>query len=135
VHGTGVGTLLSAAAAAYDAAMVDLKTPDLTRILEEAVAEHQPPLVQGRRIKLRYAHQGGRNPPVIVVHGNQTADIPAAYQRYLVNRYRSVLRLRGTPLRVEFRTGKNPFAGRRNKLTDRQRKKRDRLLKHVRRGR
>jgi len=111
--------------------MSDLKTPELTRILEDAVAEHQPPLVHGRRIKLRYAHQGGKNPPIIIIHGNQTADVPATYQRYLMNRFRSVLQLRGTPLRIEFRTGENPFAGRRNKLTERQRKKRGRMMKFV----
>jgi GTP-binding protein len=132
LHGSGVGHLLEAVDAAFKAATIDLKTPDLTRILEEAVAEHQPPLVQGRRIKLRYAHQGGRNPPIIVIHGNQTENIPPGYVRYLMNRYRSVLKLRGTPLRIEFKTGKNPFAGRRNKLTERQQKKRGRMMKFVR---
>jgi len=132
LHGSGVGHLLTAVDAAYKAATIDLKTSELTRILEEAVTEHQPPLVKGRRIKLRYAHQGGRNPPVIVVHGNQTADVPAAYRRYLINRYREVFRLRGTPLRIEFKTGDNPYAGRRNKLTDRQRRKRGRMMKFVR---
>ncbi len=131
LHGSGVGHLLGAVDASYAAAMSDLKTPELTRILEDAVAEHQPPLVHGRRIKLRYAHQGGKNPPIIIIHGNQTADVPATYQRYLMNRFRGVLQLRGTPLRIEFRTGENPFAGRRNKLTERQRKKRGRMMKFV----
>jgi GTP-binding protein len=129
LHGSGVGHLLAAVDAAFDAATADLKTPILTRILEDAVAEHQPPLVQGRRIKLRYAHQGGKNPPIIIIHGNQTADVPATYQRYLMNRFRSVLQLRGTPLRIEFKTGENPFAGKRNKLTERQLKKRGRMMK------
>ncbi|MCG6965720.1 MAG: ribosome biogenesis GTPase Der [Chromatiaceae bacterium] len=132
LHGSGVGHLLTAVDAAYQAATCDLKTPELTRILEDAVTEHQPPLVHGRRIKLRYAHQGGRNPPIVVIHGNQTADVPASYQRYLMNRFRSVLKLRGTPLRIEFKTGENPFAGRGNKLTSRQLKKRGRLMKFVR---
>ncbi|MGB5495806.1 MAG: ribosome biogenesis GTPase Der [Sedimenticolaceae bacterium] len=132
LRGSGVGHLLSAVDAAFAAATRDLRTPQLTRILEDAIAEHQPPLVKGRRIKLRYAHQGGKNPPIIVVHGNQTADVPAGYQRYLVNRFRSVLSLRGTPLRIEFKTGENPYAGRRNILTERQRKKRSRMMKHVR---
>lgn len=131
LHGSGVGHLLSAVDASYAAAMSDLKTPELTRILEAAVAEHQPPLVHGRRIKLRYAHQGGKNPPIIIIHGNQTADVPATYQRYLMNRFRSVLQLRGTPLRIEFKTGENPFAGKRNKLTERQLKKRGRMMKFV----
>jgi GTP-binding protein len=135
LHGSGVGHLMEAVDAAYRAATVDLKTPLLTRILEDAVTEHQPPLVRGRRIKLRYAHQGGKNPPIIVVHGNQTEDVPAAYRRYLVNRYREVLGLRGTPLRLEFRTGGNPYAGKRNPLSDRQRRKRDRLMKFVKKRR
>jgi GTPase len=133
LHGSGVGHLLEVVDRAFAMATIDLKTPELTRILEAAVAEHQPPLVKGRRIKLRYAHQGGRNPPVIIIHGNQTADIPAAYRRYLVNRFREVLGLRGTPLRIEFRTGENPYAGRRNVLTERQKKKRGRMMNFVRR--
>ena len=131
LHGSGVGHLIAAADAAYAAATVDLKTPELTRILELAVAEHPPPLVHGRRIKLRYAHQGGRNPPIVVVHGNQTSEVPASYQRYLMNRFRAVLGLRGTPLRIEFKGGDNPYAGRRNPLSDRQRKKRGRMMRFV----
>jgi GTP-binding protein len=95
------------------------------------VHEHQPPLVQGRRIKLRYAHQGGQNPPVIVVHGNQTARLPAAYKRYLNNYFRAALQLVGTPVRLEFRTGENPYKGRRNSLTPRQQRRRKRMLRHV----
>lgn len=133
-HGTGVGHLMKAVDKAYRAAMIDLRTPELTRILEDAVAEHQPPLVQGRRIKLRYAHQGGKNPPIIVIHGNQTDKVPAAYQRYLMNRFREVFDLHGTPLRIEFRTGENPYEGKQNKLTRRQQDKRRRLMKHVRKG-
>ncbi len=92
---------------------------------------HQPPLVRGRRIKLRYAHQGGRNPPVVVIHGNQTEHVPDAYRRYLENHFRRRFRLEGTPLRIEFRTDANPFAGRRNELTPRQRRKRKRLVRHL----
>ncbi len=134
-HGTGVGHLMEAVDAAYKAAMIDMRTPELTGVLEDAVTEHQPPLVQGRRIKLRYAHQGGKNPPIIVIHGNQTEKIPASYQRYLVNRYREAFDLHGTPLRIEFRTGDNPYKGRKNKLTRRQQDKRKRLMKHVRKSR
>jgi len=134
-HGTGVGHLMEAVDAAYKAAMIDMRTPELTGVLEEAVTEHQPPLVQGRRIKLRYAHQGGKNPPIIVIHGNQTEKVPASYQRYLVNRYREAFELHGTPLRIEFRTGENPYKGRKNKLTKRQQDKRKRLMKHVRKSR
>ncbi len=131
LHGSGVGHLMKAVDAAYQAAMVDLKTTDLTRALEQALGEHQIPLVRGRRVKLRYAHQGGKNPPLIIVHGNQTNQVPATYQRFLLNRFREVFRLRGTPLKVEFRTGHNPFQGRRNTLTERQQRKRRRLMRHV----
>jgi len=105
---------------AYDASMRDLATPELTRVLETAMQQHQPPVVRGRRIKLRYAHQGGRNPPVIVVHGNQVQHVPEAYRRYLAGVFRKNFRLEGTPVRVEFRSDENPFKGRRNELTPRQ---------------
>jgi len=133
LHGTGVGLLMQAADAAFKAAVRDLKTSDLTRILEQAVIEHQPPMVRGRRIKLRYAHQGGRNPPLIVIHGNQADATPATYQRYLMNRFRKVFKLWGTPVRIEFRTGANPFKDKRNKLTERQVRKRQRLMKFAKR--
>jgi len=132
-HGTGVGHLMKAVDAAYRAATRDLKTSDLTHVLEQAIMEHQPPLVRGRRIKLRYAHQGGQNPPIIVIHGNQTESVPLTYQRFLVNRFRKAFKLWGTPVRIEFRTSDNPFKGRRNKLNTRQQQKRRRMMKHVKR--
>jgi GTP-binding protein len=107
--------------------MREIATPELTRTLEAAIEAHQPPLVRGRRIKLRYAHQGGRNPPLIVIHGNQIRHVPEAYRRYLVNVFRKTYHLDGTPVRVEFRSEENPFAGRRNPLTPRQRRKRQRI--------
>jgi GTP-binding protein len=131
LHGTAVGDLLPAVERAYRAATMDLSTTELTRELESAVTAHAPPLVRGRRIRLRYAHQGGRNPPVIVIHGNQTESVPEAYRRYLINRFRKVFKLKGTPVRLAFKTGTNPFEGRRNKLTPRQVQKRKRLMKHV----
>ncbi len=131
LHGSGVGLLLDEVNDAYSNATRNLATPELTRILEASVQEHQPPLVHGHRIKLRYAHQGGRNPPIIVIHGNQTADVPDTYRRYLINRFRKILRLNGTPLRLEFKTGSNPYEGRKNKLTPRQMTKRRRLQEHV----
>ena len=127
-HGSGVGDLLRTVREVYAAAMRDMSTPELTRVLEAAIVSHQPPLVSGRRIKLRYAHQGGRNPPVIVIHGNQTDHVPDAYRRYLVNVYRQAFDLEGTPVRVVFRAEENPFAGKRNPLTPRQRRKRKRLI-------
>jgi GTP-binding protein len=128
-HGSGVGELMQSVRAAYAAAMREMATPELTRTLEAALAAHQPPLVRGRRIKLRYAHQGGRNPPVIVIHGNQTRDVPEAYRRYLVNVFRKAYHLEGTPVRIEFRSDENPFAGRRNPLTPRQRRRRQRVMR------
>ena len=133
LHGTAVGDLLPAVERAYHAATRDLSTTDLNHELENAVAEHAPPLVRGRRIRLRYAHQGGRNPPVIVIHGNQTEKLPEAYRRYLINRFRKAFSLQGTPVRIRFKTSDNPFKGRRNKLTPRQQQKRKRLMKHAKR--
>ena len=111
LHGTAVGDLLPAAERAYAAAMRDMATTDLNRVLADAVAAHPPPLVRGRRIRLRYAHQGGRNPPVIVIHGNQTEKLPDAYRRYLINRFRKAFKLQGTPVRLSFKTSDNPYKG------------------------
>ena len=133
LHGSGVGLLLDEVDRAYANAVRHLSTPELTRLLQDLVQEHQPPLVNGRRIKLRYAHQGGRNPPIIVIHGNQTAEVPESYRRYLINRFRKLLKLEGTPLRLELRTGENPYEGRRNPLSPRQIKQRQRLKDFVRR--
>ena len=108
-HGTGVGEVVQSVVRAYEAAMREMPTRELTRTLEEALTVHQPPLVHGRRIKLRYAHQGGRNPPRIVIHGNQTASVPDAYTRYLANVYRKKYDLFATPVVVEYRTDKNPY--------------------------
>lgn len=134
LHGSGVGNLYDSIHEAYAAATLKISTAKLNAILERAVFEHQPPLVRGRRIKLRYAHLGGSNPPIIVIHGNQTAEVPEPYKRYLTNRFIEALDIKGTPLRLEFRTGDNPFKGRRNKLTDRQIKSRRRMMTHVRKG-
>ena len=128
-HGSGVGELMKSAHEAYRASMREIATPELTRTLEGALEAHQPPLVRGRRIKLRYAHQGGRNPPVIVIHGNQVKHVPEAYRRYLINVFRKTYGLQGTPVRVEFRSDENPYAGRRNVLTPRQRRKRRRIVR------
>lgn len=133
LHGTAVGDLLPAVLRAHRAANRDMSTTELTRELEAAIMAHPPPLVRGRRVKLRYAHQGGRNPPVIVIHGNQTEKVPEAYRRYLINRFRKAFKLKGTPVRLAFKTGKNPYEGRRNTLTPRQEQKRKRLMKHVKR--
>lgn len=133
LHGSGVGKLFDVVHSLYDAAMIDMSTPVLTRILSDAVASHQPPLVGGRRIKLKYAHQGGRNPPVVVIHGVQTDALPDSYKRFLMNYYREQLRLKGTPVRLVFKSPENPFQGQRNKLSDRQVKKRKRLIEFTKR--
>jgi GTP-binding protein len=130
LHGSGVGKLFDVVHDLYAAAMVDMSTPVLTRILKEAITSHQPPLVRGRRIKLKYAHQGGRNPPTVVIHGVQTDSLPGAYKRFLMNFFRTQLELHGTPVRLVFKSTENPFKGQKNKLTDRQTKKRQRLVKH-----
>lgn len=135
LHGSGVGKLFDVVQGLYEAAMLDMSTPVLTRILNDAVAAHQPPLVHGRRIRLKYAHQGGRNPPVVVVHGVQTESLPDAYKRYLMNFYREQLELKGTPVRLVFKSPVNPFRGQKNKLTGRQIKKRRRLVSHKKSGR
>jgi GTP-binding protein len=108
-HGTGVGELVHSTVRAYEAAMRTMPTRELTRTLEHALTVHQPPLVRGRRIKLRYAHQGGRNPPRIVIHGNQTASVPDAYTRYLANVFRKTYDLFATPVFIEYRTDANPY--------------------------
>ena len=130
LHGSGVGKLFDAVQLLYDSAMLDMSTAVLTRILKEATDAHQPPLVHSRRIKLKYAHQGGRNPPIVVIHGVQTDALPVSYKRYLINYFRDKLNLSGTPIRLEFKSPVNPFQGQKNKLTERQLKKRKRLLAH-----
>lgn len=131
LHGTGVGHLYKSIDAAFESATRKLSTNALTRILEGAVFDHAPPMVNGRRIKLRYAHAGGQNPPLIVIHGNQTGKVPNSYQRYLEKVYRRELKLVGTPVRIEFRTSDNPFSDKRNKLTDRQVQRKRRMMAHV----
>jgi GTP-binding protein len=129
LHGSGVGLLFKSVKQAYESAMAKIPTPRLTRVLEDAVAEHQPPLVHGRRIKFRYAHLGGKNPPRIIIHGNQTEATPNSYRRYLENTFRDVLKLHGTPIRIEFKQGDNPFKGRKSKPEDKQ-AARQRAAKH-----
>jgi GTP-binding protein len=113
-HGTGVGEMMASVDQAYASAFKDFNTRYLTDLLEEAVFKHNPPLHHGRRVKLRYAHQGGRNPPIIVIHGNQTQHLPDSYHRYLINFFITKLKLKGTPLRIELKSGSNPFAGKKS---------------------
>ncbi|MEQ1620314.1 MAG: ribosome biogenesis GTPase Der [Methylococcales bacterium] len=131
LHGSGVGKLFDMVQSLYNSAMIDMSTPVLTRILKEATDTHQPPLVGNRRIKLKYAHQGGRNPPVVVVHGVQTDSLPESYKRFLVNFFREKMGLAGTPIRLVFKSPVNPFHGQKNKLTEWQVKKRERLIRRA----
>lgn len=130
LHGTGVGHLYKSVQESFRSAVTRWPTSYLTQILEDAVSTHQPPLVNGRRIKLRYAHLGGANPPLVVIHGNQVDAVPRAYSRYLENTYRRVLKLVGTPIRIEFKGGDNPYEGKKNTLTERQVNKKRRLMSH-----
>ncbi|MFU2058838.1 ribosome biogenesis GTPase Der [Avibacterium volantium] len=131
LHGSGVGNLFDSIKEAYACATQKMTTSMLTRILQMATDEHQPPMVSGRRIKLKYAHPGGYNPPIIVVHGNQIDRLPDSYKRYLSNYYRRSLKIIGSPIRLIFQEGSNPFSGKRNKLTPNQLRKRKRLMKFI----
>ena len=123
LHGSGIDGAIDAALRAYEAAGREMPTPELNRILEQALVAHSPPLVGGRRIRLRYAHQGGRHPPVVVIHGSRPDLLPGHYRRYLANSFRKAFRLEGAPLRLEFKSGGNPFAGRRNRPRPLRRRK------------
>ncbi|WP_051208033.1 ribosome biogenesis GTPase Der [Saccharospirillum impatiens] len=110
LHGTNVGHLYKSVDLAYHSARRKWSTNQLTTIMQGVIELHQPPMVRGRRIKPRYAHQGGSNPPIIVIHGNQLGDLPGSYKRYLENAFRKALKVRGTPIRFEFKVGENPYA-------------------------
>ncbi|MDX6915781.1 ribosome biogenesis GTPase Der [Pectobacterium carotovorum] len=134
LHGSGVGNLFESVTEAYACATRRVSTAMLTRIMQMASDDHQPPLVRGRRVKLKYAHAGGYNPPIVVIHGNQVKDLPDSYKRYLMNYYRRSLDVMGTPIRIQFKEGENPFADKRNTLTPNQLRKRKRLMSHIKKG-
>lgn len=129
LHGSNVGNLWDSVDEAWASAQVEMSASKLTELLEEAYERHQPAMASGRRVKLRYAHPGGHNPPIIVIHGNQCKKLPDSYKRYLINFFRNKLKLIGTPIRLELKEGDNPFAGRKNEITRRQRLKRKRAIK------
>lgn len=135
LHGTGVGHLFKDINDAYASAIRTFSTPMLTRLLQDLVLDNQPPLVSGRRVKLRYAHVGGHNPPIIVIHGNQVDALPDSYKRYLMNAFQTHLKLTGTPLKIEFKANLNPFKDKKNTLTPRQVRKKKRLIKHFKKER
>ena len=133
LKGTGLRRLLTSIDDAWRSASRRMPTPELNAVLARALTRNPPPVVRGRRIKLRYAHQGGSSPPLIVIHGNQTAQVPSNYRRYLERVFRESFKLNGTPIRLEFRSGENPYKGRRNVMTPRQQRRRKRLMKHAKR--
>jgi GTP-binding protein len=129
LHGTNVGHLFESVQEAYNSATKRINTSMLTRIMDMAQADHQPPVVRGRRVKMKYAHAGGYNPPIIVIHGNQVKDLPDSYKRYMMNYFRKSLKVMGTPIKVEFREGANPYESNTNAMTDSQRRKRKMLMR------
>ncbi|WP_038174909.1 ribosome biogenesis GTPase Der [Vibrio pacinii] len=128
LHGTGVGHLFESVQEAYKSATTRVGTSVLTRIMKMATEDHQPPLVRGRRVKLKYAHAGGYNPPIVVIHGNQVNELPDSYKRFLMNYFRKSLEIMGTPIRIQFQSSENPFEGKSNKMTLSQERKRKRLM-------
>jgi GTP-binding protein len=132
LHGSGIAELMKAIDRAHASATREFGSAELTRALEAAYTGYQPPLVRGHAPRLRFAHPGGSNPPTVVIHGSRTKHIANAYRRYLENFFRKRFKLEGTPVRIEFREGENPYAGRKNELTERQVQKRKRLQRHVR---
>lgn len=132
LHGTGVGHLYESVIEAYQSATKRISTSLLTRIMQMAQDDHQPPMIRGRRVKLKYAHAGGYNPPIIVVHGNQVNELPGSYKRYLMNYYRKSLEMMGTPIRIQFQNSENPFETKKQKLTVSQERQRKRLTNALR---
>lgn len=133
LHGSGLRELMRAIVRAHVAATRELTTSDLTRTLERAYEGYQPPLVRGHAPKLRFAHPGGSNPPTVIIHGSRTKHIAPAYRRYLENFFRQRYKLEGTPIRISFRDTENPFAGKKNVLTEGQQRKRQRMIREMRR--
>ncbi|HXD84629.1 MAG TPA: ribosome biogenesis GTPase Der [Rudaea sp.] len=131
LHGSGIAELMKAIDRAHASATREFGTAELTRALEAAYKGYQPPLVRGHAPKLKFAHPGGSNPPTIVLHGSRTKHIATGYRRYLENFFRKRFKLEGTPVRIEFRESENPFAGRKNELTERQVKKRKRVVRNA----
>ncbi|MCQ4166413.1 ribosome biogenesis GTPase Der [Tahibacter harae] len=130
-HGSGLRELMKAVDRAHASATRQFSSSELNKAVEMAYESYQPPLVRGHAPKLRYAHPGGSNPPTIVIHGSRTKHLADSYKRYLENFFRKRFKLVGTPLRLEFRDGENPFAGRKNELTEGQQRKRQRMIRNA----
>ncbi|NRA83990.1 MAG: ribosome biogenesis GTPase Der, partial [Gammaproteobacteria bacterium] len=129
LHGSGVGNLFESVQEAYNSSTKRVSTSMMTKIMQMAVDDHEPPMFSGRRVRLRFAHAGGYNPPIIVIHGTQVKKLDSTYKRYLMNYFRRTLKIMGTPIKIEFREGVNPYEGRKNKLSATQVRKRERLMK------
>ncbi len=134
LHGSGIGELMKHVNRVHAAANKKFTSSELTRALEAAYAAYQPPLVRGHAPKLRYAHPGGSNPPTIVIHGSRTKHLAESYRRYLENFFRKRYKLEGTPIRIDFREGENPYAGKKNVLAEGEQKRRQRIIRNAKRG-
>ncbi len=130
-HGSGLGELMIAVDRAAASAAANFGASEVTKALEIAVESFQPPVVSGRTAKLRYAHLGGSFPPRFIVHGTRLESLPQSYIRYLENFFRKRFKLVGTPVVMDFRTGENPFADKKNVLTEKQVQRRRRMMQHV----
>lgn len=116
LHGSGLRELMRAVNEAWDSAGMEMTTTRLTEVVRAAWEAHQPAMKQGRTAKLRFAHSGGRFPPRIIIHGTRVSTITPDYQRYVANKIRTVFKIKGTPLKIEFREGRNPYSGKKPKV-------------------
>lgn len=133
-HGSGLRELFRAVHRAHASAIRTFSTSEVNKALEIAYETNPPPSIRGHVSKLRYVHPGGENPPTFVVHGTRLKDLPDSYKRYLENFFRKRFKLVGTPVRMLFREGANPYEGKKNELTERQVARKRRLIRHVKRG-
>jgi GTP-binding protein len=133
LHGSGVGHLFSEVEAVKVAGEFEVSTSYLSRVLEALVQAHPAPSIRGRNIRLKVATRAGGFPPRIAIHGNQLKELPGSYKRYLENGFRERLDLIGNPVFIDFRDSENPFAGRRNELTRKQKNRRTRIIRHKKR--
>jgi GTP-binding protein len=133
-HGSGLRELFAAIHRAHHSATRKFGTSEVTTALEIAYASNPPPSVRGHVSKMRFAHPGGENPPTFVVHGSRLRNLPDSYRRYLENFFRKRFKLVGTPVRFVFREGENPYKDKKNVLTEGQLKKRQRMIRHIKRN-
>ena len=132
-HGTGMRELFAAIHRAHASATRKFTTSEITKALEIAYETFPPPAVRGHVAKLRFAHPGGENPPLFVVHGTRLRTLPDSYRRYLENFFRKRFKLVGTPVKFVFKENHNPYEDKKNVLTEKQVEKRRRLIRHVKR--